>query len=149
MNTNQIDTILARDYYTKNNFVGAFSWNNVPNLDMYSSCIVNSDCEDFPGQHWLAYFHGDNGLEFFDSFANSPASYPGLPRKVDLINNKQVQGHDSQTCGHWCIYYLLRRYRNCSMSDIVKPFGHDFDVNDHWIGRYFFKHYNINIPVHM
>ena len=58
MNTDQIDDILSQDSYAKNYFVGAFSWNNVPILDKYSSCIVNSDCEHLPGQHWLAYYYG-------------------------------------------------------------------------------------------
>ena len=149
MNTNQIDRILSQDNFSKNHFVGTFSWNNVPLLDKYASCIVNSDCEDYSGQHWLAYFYGECGLEFFDSFANIPSFYPGLPAKVDVLNRKRVQGFDSQMCGQWCVYFLLNRYRRYTMNDIVRRFGNDYDANDHWIRTFFFEYFGIDTSVHI
>ena len=100
------------------------------------------------GEHWLALIHIDSNLEFFDSFGWMPEMYEGIPYKVDIVNEKQVQSLDAQTCGLWAVYFLLQRYRGFTMNEIVQPLN-DVSVNDVVIAKYFSDIYKIDIPVYL
>ena len=84
-------------------------------------------------------------MEFFDGFGMHPSVYTGIPRRVDMFNEKQVQSYKAQTCGMWVIYFLLKRYRGFSMQSIVEPFN-DINTNDIVIAEMFSDLYNVNIP---
>ena len=176
MDTRQINDILYKDKYTKGGFLGAVPWTQIPNLGPNQSCITNTHCdlkvgviylngsffkhdlEIFivigfcqyfqPGEHWLCLLHKENKIEFFDPFGFRPEMYAGIPYRVDIINDKQVQHFSAQTCGMWTTFFLLQRYREINMRDIVQPFN-DLDSNDVIIAKLFFDVYAINIPVYI
>ena len=63
----KINEILKND----ENFIGAFSKNNVPNLKNNESSIVNLANSFNKGTHWIAMKFIDNKLFYFDSYGIS------------------------------------------------------------------------------
>ena len=62
-------------------FLGVFAFDLIPLASLMSSdsfprcCIINTDPIGKPGQHWVAFYRENSGLEFFDSYGNSPETY--------------------------------------------------------------------------
>ena len=149
MNTQEIDEILMNDKETAPHFRGTFSWDTVPDLDEGDSCVVNTHCQELRGEHWIVYLYMDGKLQFFDSYGEHPSRYPGLPQKVDEFNDRQIQNIDSQVCGHYCVLFLLNRYRGFEMSEFLNMFTGDLHDNDHKVARLLGYLYNVKIPVHI
>ena len=116
MNTQQIDAILSSDYMTKNLFRGVFAIDQLPTIcdGMY---VINTDEQDKPGEHWLAVYN----KEYFDSFGFPPQD----KRAIDFLetnvmyNCVSLQPLLSNSCGFYCVYYLLQRARGESMEEII------------------------------
>ena len=96
---------------------------------------MNTDPTPLPGTHWIAMYFGNGPAEYFDSLAadpqrefetfltkNSPNGY--------LLNTKRVQSYESDTCGHFCLYFAYFRSRDIPMDMIVHSFTSDFAYND-------------------
>ena len=144
IDTATINKVILSDPICKSGFLGAVPWNTIPDLGSGQSCITNTHCDLKPGEHWLTFIHINGKLEFFDSFGLAPEFYPGIPRIVDINNNKQVQHFKAVTCGLWAMYYLLKRYRGCSMSNIVAPFD-EVNTNDIVLSKWFKKVYSLDV----
>ena len=78
MNSQQLDTILRYNQYSKKYFKGVYAANQLPFiLDSYPAAfVVNTDPSDLPGTHWVAFYFDMNGKgEFFDSYGKAPGQY--------------------------------------------------------------------------
>ena len=117
------------------------AFNVLPRIICYPSAIVvNTQSENQEGEHWLAmYFDKNRFCEFFDSFGLGP-DYYNLELYVktfasDLhFNNSQLQSYDSDTCGYYCIHFILLKSRGFSLLEIVSMFDkEDLKNNDNII----------------
>ena len=116
MNSLQIEKILYRYPSLKNKFLGVFSSNNIPNIEKNRPfCFVaNTMRKGTVGEHWIAcYSDTTDTLEYFDSFAEEPncdmrqsmlANFPLVKQ-----NKFSLQSPLSDTCGHYCICFLILR----------------------------------------
>ena len=114
-------------------FYGAFPANKLPSILLNDSsipplclstlneskaacCILNTDPSFRKGLHWVAVYREPNcPLEFFDSFAFSPATY-GFHFPASSISNQiTLQASPSAYCGEYCIFFIyLRSVYTCA-----------------------------------
>ena len=116
MNINQIE---EKRNLPKSIFKGVGSTEALPTgVNSYPYCFVrNTDCNCLPGEHWVAFYFDKYGHgHYFDSFGRKPPHELWIKYLEDKSMlgikyfNHQVQPYDTQTCGYFCIYYLLHRY---------------------------------------
>ena len=114
--------------------------------------IVNTDNSGRPGQHWVLFYFPRRGpAEFFDSLAHTPESYRTRFRNVLIVNapryaynNRQLQDVQSDSCGAFCLYYAIRRWKGASMKKILGSFHHQtLRTNDRLVRRYLQRHTRI------
>lgn len=148
MNTQQLDAILSGDRHAGPLYLGTYSWDLVPSMSRESACVVNTDCSERPGAHWVLYVHRAGVTTFFDSFGQHPRAYPGLPATVDEFNTRQVQNMDSGVCGQWCVYVLLSMARGRRLAEVVSAFDSDRHVNDHFVAAFVNQNYGLDLDVH-
>ncbi|GFX86217.1 uncharacterized protein TNCV_2560991 [Trichonephila clavipes] len=75
MDGNQIQFILSHDPVTAPFFRGVYASDTIPILKKKSTIVVNLDASSQPGSHWLAFYHENNCIEFFDSYGYPPEYY--------------------------------------------------------------------------
>ncbi len=127
---------LLKEREKLSNFHGVFGKDELKNIKIDSlpySIIVNED--DFVGgrggTHWVAiYIDEGNRLDFYDSFGEKPK----MKELTDFIrpfkmnyNKVQVQADESSTCGQHCIFFLIKRTQNVTISMLVNKY---FNVNN-------------------
>lgn len=134
MNTAEIDCVLRRLLENrKANFVGVFAADMLPIRSSkqqqkqqfsYPYCfVINTDPANKPGEHWVAaYADSPTQLEFFDSYGLPVTAYSHIRglHNVSSFNQVSLQPIASQTCGHFCIYYLNLRTKGRSLDSIVR-----------------------------
>lgn len=94
--------------------------------------IVNTDTCGGRGLHWVAlHFPPKGPIELFDSLGNCPEYYQKRFQNILIFNgprykyvDSRIQSETSTLCGHYCIYFILQRFKGRSMNDIV----HDLNV---------------------
>lgn len=99
----------------------------VPNAKPRMSFIMNLDPSTKKGSHWVAVYidarnHGDQSIEYYDSFADDPPKrfMEDIKLLIDKIEpetylkfkvNKIVQQRaDSDSCGWFAMRFLMDRY---------------------------------------
>lgn len=128
MNTGQI----IRKLHAYPQFVGVYAADNLPQTveKKPSLYIVNTDVTLGSGIHWVAFYFPVSGVtEFFDSTGHSPEHYH-LSFQQFLINNGsaykfiriRLQDFQTETCGHYCIFYSIHKCQGWSLEKIVKCF---------------------------
>lgn len=138
MYADQIADALRRDKYAKDVFLGVFSIDKLPNVThLPASAVVNTDPSHLPGTHWIAFFIDKSSkCSFFDSFGKPPSfymmdKYLNSECKSIEINKHQLQGLTSETCGFYCIYFIVLMSRGFSLENIVNVFSDkSFSFND-------------------
>jgi hypothetical protein len=99
------------------NFVGVYPLNKLPlALRPPANFIVNTQTNNLPGEHWLAVSYQEGGLIYaFDPFG---FYYPFMLRHYLLklrhlstikYNRIQYQSVAEQTCGLYCIAWLIAK----------------------------------------
>lgn len=93
--------------------------------------IVNTDPHDRPGTHWVALWTDRDECELFDSIA-MPLGYYKTAAPLEIwierhyltcaSNADAVQAITNQTCGYYCLFYLLAKHRGQSMSTFLTMF---------------------------
>lgn len=162
MNTRQIERCLnvgLEGTSTKAGFLGALPKDYAAKYlmsppDRSPLCFVaNTQTSDMSGEHWVAYYYNCGVLEFFDSYGLSPYQL-SMPTGVwsknhDVVwNSKSLQGLDSDVCGQYAIYFLVKRSRNETMRDIVHPFSFvDSRSNDVLVRNFVCRRFKYCIPV--
>lgn len=101
--------------------------------------ITNTDTRNGPGKHWVVFYFTDRRPdEFFDSLGNTPEYYNvGFERVLQkhyLTMCDRLQDFGSNTCGLYCIYYVMCRYAGMTMKDLVKVFSvRDLEMNERFV----------------
>ena len=138
LRSNQITRRLKNDEYASKSFIGVFPRDILPAIKMFpSSLVINTDPSHSPGSHWLAvYFDSQKKCTFFDSYGNKP-EYFSLMSYLQKYSyeveykNQRIQAINSDTCGFYCIFFLLLKSRGFSLEIIQKMFfENNFDLND-------------------
>jgi hypothetical protein len=113
MNSKEISDILSNALCRSHSkFCGVFAADEIPNkFNNYPVCYVaNTDPRGMPGSHWVAYFHPDaEHAEFFDSYGNKPDEFNLKVWPSMTCNSTSFQSYDSDVCGQYCIYFLVKR----------------------------------------
>ena len=126
------------------NFLGVFARDEPPvigaRLTRFPVCwIANTDIARSSGIHWVAFYCASQAsyLEFFDSFALSPAYY-SIPlqsrfRGLISVNHSQLQSDSSDVCGLWCLYFIVMRAQcRFNTSNFSRS---DYNFNDRLLRR--------------
>jgi len=114
MNSKQLETILKSARVTKNKFIGVFPSDKIPKNKKFPHCmVINTTKEGTRGEHWVAcYVPSSRTIEYFDSLGEHPnldiSAYLSTFRNVK-INKFKIQFPTADTCGHFCIYFLVSR----------------------------------------
>jgi len=100
-----------------------------PSQDIF---VVNADPIWRPGSHWMALYTPplDQPMEFFD-----PLGKPPGPEIMNFIHTRsylyQTQRlQNANTCGEFCLYYIMHRVRGRSLMDIISDFTRNTTLND-------------------
>jgi len=137
MDTLQILKILKRNIGEA--CLGVFPSDRLPkSMPKSSAIVVNTDPSDKPGTHWVAIFKNVDGtVDYFDSYGFKPmvATISHFLNKFKKChyNMKRIQGILSSVCGHYCIYFVMQRWKNNSMEEIVTKFSENGEENDEMI----------------
>lgn len=100
---------------------------------------INLDEARKPGSHWVGMYIARNGgeLEFFDSYGISINSYPSYFREFAVKNRLKViesktllQSPISSVCGHYVVFYMLKRLKSCSREAFYRTFSNNLNKND-------------------
>ena len=153
MNTFQLKELFDQDKFTKQQFQGVFPSNLLPEtVAVYPSAFVaNVDPSNKPGSHWVAfYFTKDQKGEFFDSYGQVPSIYSAdftkflhNNTKMWTHNKKELQAMNSNVCGQYCLYFILKRCRGNSMYSIVYPFSKNKRINDAFVEEFVSSYFSI------
>jgi len=87
--------------------------------------IYNLSNDVLHGTHWVASCNvkGCEYIEYFDSYGLAPPEdilhYLERSGKQVFYNTVDLQVGDETDCGYFCLYYLSKRYQNCSIYDII------------------------------
>ena len=136
--TDQIETILRSDPVCRPLFGGVYPCDQLPQSKPPGKrlYVANTDPAHRPGEHWVAfYFHPNGTCYYFDSYGLPPArqsfhDFMGRNAESWTGNLKRIQHHQSNVCGHYCIFFGVHICRGLSMQDIVKMFDADKKMND-------------------
>lgn len=108
-------------------FGGVLAIDQLRHLKRKKMYVVNTKPSDHPGEHWIVIDWMNRRPYMFDSFAQAPKYY-GLP-KMNYWK-RQLQQFDSDTCGAYCVYYIVHRSRRHSPEYMFKDYGKNRKRND-------------------
>lgn len=147
LTTQQLDYLARQDPYLEPIFRGVFASDQLPkekDRRERSAYIVNVDTHDKPGSHWISIFVEKDQCQVFDSYGIPIKWYKPSPfvnwafnRYYYVSSNSgQFQATDSNTCGHYALFYLFTRARGKTLGDFIEQFKYQQYVdNDHRIGE--------------
>ena len=96
--------------------------------------IQNTDRENDPGRHWIAYVVlSRNNCEYWDSYGNPITMYKYVQQPTKYIikeNCLTLQSDHSYLCGVYCIYYVYHRALGFSYREILDSFSPNVILND-------------------
>lgn len=122
MNGSQFNEYIKHFPSIQNHFKGVFSIDLLPSkLEIKQFCIINSDVSSGFGKHWFALLRYDKNLyELFDSLGFNDHKIFDLKRHCQITeeivyNKTQFQKNDTNTCGNFCVYFLIERLHNYDM----------------------------------
>ncbi len=147
---------MKRDRFGDLYFRGVYAADQIQNQKVTkypSGFIMNTDPISKEGQHWVAMYIDERGRgEFFCSYGTSPEIY-----KFDkwiikntqswTYNAKRLQGSTSSVCGHYCIFYLLHRFRKIPLSSLQDMFTKDHSLNDVLVNNFISERFNFDTPI--
>ena len=147
MNTNEIIICINKNKEARKKFLGVFPIDLLPLEKMKRPCsiICNTDTSDKGGTHWIAIFIPKIGkIEYFDSFGLKPLNQE-IYKFFDfngvnyVYNNKQIQSNESNTCGKFCVLFILFRSRNLNYRDFLNLFTNDKIYNEKFVENLYKK----------
>ena len=128
---------IFRGIYSSNELVSsprALGWPD----QLPHALIVNTDSSNLPGKHWIAiYLAGSGHGEVMDSYGLLPPTM--VQRWLNentqhwISNPYLIQPPESDSCGQFCAYYLIRRSQNDSMCSGLTDFTTDLYRNEHLV----------------
>lgn len=127
--------------------------NNLPlHVEQYPSAyIVNTTFSTTPGEHWLAlYFSSPQHCYVSDSYGRDLSTLPSqihsFAARNSLLctyNTLQIQDVASQTCGLYCILFLLAMSRTCNLTVFQRLFCNDLQQKDIFVYHILYIYYNL------
>ena len=125
---------IFRGIYSSNELMSsprALGWHDQPPHTL----IINTDSSNLPGKHWIAIYLTTSGQgEVMDSYGILP------PTTVQRWLNEHTQNWisnpylirppESDSCGQFCAYYLIRRSQSDSMCSVLADFTSDLYRNE-------------------
>jgi hypothetical protein len=134
MNSNEI----ANKLKCLDCFLGVFPRDILPSIKTLPvGLIINTHPSGKPGEHWLAVYIDSDGFgDYFDSYGNEP-----MHRSIIAFLNKNcssgwksnrtiLQSLTSETCGQYCVVYLILRCRGFSNEEFLRFFSRKTRLND-------------------
>lgn len=154
MNSLQIATLLhTKGRKVRKIFGGVLSADQILNIKpaktlKFYICNV-SESSEF-GLHWYILGVSDKHVEIFDSTAKIALGNSYLLQFISnhsnlkfKFNTKQYQADVTETCGLWCILFILHRAQNRSMESFLNQFtSRNLINNDKKIVKLFFKSFH-------
>ena len=142
MNTIQLTQIVNK-FAQKTHFLGVLACDQLTCVKMSRlplMCIINTDPSWLSGQHWVAlYITSDRIGCFFDSYGKKP-DHPSFPQtiynflKLNCVriqhSARQVQGHNTITCGEHCLFFLCNMVNGLSYELFMRKYCDDTFRND-------------------
>ena len=124
-------------------FIGTFAQNelnNLKNVQIPFSLVVNVDYSDQSGSHWLCIYISRQGVEIFDSLGFDPRFYSTSTKFIInfiekysfnrcLLISPILQPASSTLCGLYCIYFILFR-QFYTFEQCLSRFGSNQKRND-------------------
>ena len=136
LSTRDIDGYTNRISILQTSFLGVYSADRMPQKILPGQTFIVNCCpSDQPGLHWVAIFkRSANVYEFFDSTGSRPDQYKDLqlPKscKTILFRPKRIQAIGSETCGHYCIFFVYCKARKKSFQSMDSFFSKSLREND-------------------
>jgi hypothetical protein len=155
MNSKQLASILQQDIYCRKINGQVLSLDQVPkNIDEFPSWfIINNEISSEPGEHWLGmYFNKiDEPADFFDTFGKNPSSYGENITKLLTFHwpsfryiNKPIQNENSQGCGFYTLYFILKKSRGYDFQRIISKFTlSNLNKNEEIVTHFITSNYSI------
>ena len=147
LTTRQLDYLARQDPYLLHVFKSVLASYQLPKekeIQTRSAYIVNVDTYDKHGSHCSSIFMENDQCEGFNSYG-LPVHWNKLSHFVTWFfkhyqnvssNVGQLQSTDSNTYGHYALFFLFARARGKLMESFIQPFKCLRDVdNDHKIGE--------------
>jgi hypothetical protein len=119
-------------------FKGVFPCDQLPyDANLPINIIANTDPANLPGEHWICISIKKNGRgQYFDSFGLPPLKeefFNFLERKCTKgwsYNKVALQNLNSQTCGHYCVLYVIFKCQDLSYKNFISKFNSNTLEND-------------------
>jgi len=154
MDSKQLRACLAEDPKMRSIAGGVMAIDELPTTPAPGRrlFIINTQPSSQPGAHWLAIYFPTNApqpVEFFDALGQSPENYPSrimqfiMSGGQDYVYQTQaLQSSEANTCGHFCLYYLVHRVRGINLETLFKDFSVDhYIVNEQRVIDFVKKHF--------
>lgn len=124
MQAHQLISFIEEYPSLKNNFDGVFAIDMLPKkLKLRHFIICNTDISNGPGQHWFVILHlKKQSFEVFDSLGLNETKKEQLIKNCKFnvpylnYNKTAVQDSTSNSCGLFCLYFLVKRLHNLDLS---------------------------------
>lgn len=86
----------------------------------HECAIVNLDCAEGAGTHWVAYIKDGDLIKYFDSFGNlrpplELVNYFEKNKYSITYNYEQLQKYNSSICGQLCVKFLQEHAKKCRL----------------------------------
>ena len=105
-------------------FLGCFPRDQFPVRELqfkkFAICILNIDESHQPGSHFVVIIRDGKKVLYFDSLALQhnfnliKTPLYEIKRSIEncnfWVNHKQIQNMDSNSCGYYCIWFILKYY---------------------------------------
>jgi hypothetical protein len=154
MDSRQIRQVMRRDRMGILYFRGVYAADQLQKVTKFpSGFIINTDPIAKEGAHWIAIYVDENQRgEFYCSYGRSPETYKfdtWITKNTSSwsYNKKRMQNSTSSVCGHYCLFYLLHRFRKIPLSSLQDMFTNDYALNDSLVNNFISERFNIDTPV--
>ena len=131
MDSIQLKRILKTDSMTKHSFQGVHASDQLTQIQtpvhFPASYVINEHRFTKGGSHWIAPYIDHQTVEYFESYGQ-----PHIPSFKKFIrrlsqqqmshNEKQLQSFQTQTCGPFCIFYLIKKQEGSSLEKMIKTY---------------------------
>lgn len=105
----------------KQHFAGVFPINQIPRTLLHRSFLIfNKDPHYLKGSHWIALVRLDGtNYQIFDSLGcdfDYLEKYLKFKNAKYTYNTQAFQSENTNTCGLYCLYWLVHRMMSISLS---------------------------------
>ena len=124
-------------------YIGSFAADELYQIkfhDYPSFVIINMDCRNWKGSHWIALAIYPQHLYICDSLGGIKPTETIPQELINYLNHisqfrrvcvtKQLQSLSSSLCAEYCIHFVKEMSRTNSFKNFLEYFSDDFEKND-------------------